>query len=385
MRQCIYCRQFKDSTEFTLEHVIPQFLGGAYAPDRFKTRDVCERCNNNLGLFVDAGFEKDWFVTQSLREIAYRTFDPDSDVGLPLICMGQAHLPVPGMGANEICESWLGPLGEQVYWVRMNDERLYWYAGGNPRTAKETRTRAYFMFSERSHKAPFLPIRAFRDAFSDRKVKKIVCTKVEGIDPGVMGFAEPDYIDQQRMRFFLDYCTVKQVRNNRLSMYVKFDVRFISKLAIGVAYCLFGEQALCTAYAEELYKGLNLRPDEDVPGIHGVRNLNREPDTHFDGLMGDASSVTIAILPVPDGVGINLNIGGSMNWLIKCASSENLKSEDVAAMGEGRVIVLLCQLQRGVECTMSEYIAHKLGNLRHPGLGEISSNANNSQDYLASL
>lgn len=70
MKRCIYCRQEKDDDQFTLEHVIPQFLGGAYTPESFKIRDVCKNCNNNLGLFVDAGFEKNWLVSNNLRQAA---------------------------------------------------------------------------------------------------------------------------------------------------------------------------------------------------------------------------------------------------------------------------------------------------------------------------
>lgn len=88
MRQCIYCRKEKDETDFTLEHIIPQFLGGAYAPDCFKVRNVCGPCNNNLGLFVDAAFEKSWFVSNRLKLAAYALFDPNGAVGLPLVCMG---------------------------------------------------------------------------------------------------------------------------------------------------------------------------------------------------------------------------------------------------------------------------------------------------------
>ena len=58
MRECIYCRKLKEEDMFSLEHVIPQFLGGAYAPDQMKTKDVCRKCNSDLGLFVDAAFEK---------------------------------------------------------------------------------------------------------------------------------------------------------------------------------------------------------------------------------------------------------------------------------------------------------------------------------------
>ena len=71
---CIYCGEEKDDSEFTFEHVIPQSLGGAYAPDQFKTHDVCVKCNGNLGLFVDAAFEKDWFVQSWLLMSAMAFF-----------------------------------------------------------------------------------------------------------------------------------------------------------------------------------------------------------------------------------------------------------------------------------------------------------------------
>ena len=113
-------------------------------PDTLKTRDVCKTCNSNLGLFVDAAFEKSWLVNNHLIELAYDFFDPNVPVGLPLRCMGNTNICFPGMSEDEICESWLGALGEQVFWIRPKDDQLYWYSGGNPRTVKKARTRAYF-------------------------------------------------------------------------------------------------------------------------------------------------------------------------------------------------------------------------------------------------
>ena len=66
MPQSIYCNAEIADSDLSLEHVIPLFLGGAYAPDRFKLPLACRRCNNNLGLFVDAAFEKDWTVGNNL-------------------------------------------------------------------------------------------------------------------------------------------------------------------------------------------------------------------------------------------------------------------------------------------------------------------------------
>ena len=37
---CIYCREEKQIDEFSLEHVVPQFLGGNFVSDKFKTINV---------------------------------------------------------------------------------------------------------------------------------------------------------------------------------------------------------------------------------------------------------------------------------------------------------------------------------------------------------
>lgn len=137
MIECIYCQQQKEEKEFSLEHVIPQFLGGNFVSDKFKTRRVCKTCNNNLGLFVDAAFEKDWLIFNYLNTEAYAFFNPNKPIPLPLQCMGISELKPPYISEEDLCEYWLGPLGEQVFWIRPDDERLYWYSGGNPRTVKK--------------------------------------------------------------------------------------------------------------------------------------------------------------------------------------------------------------------------------------------------------
>lgn len=385
MKRYIYCREDKDEAEFTLEHVIPQSLGGAYAPDCFKVRDVCSRCNNNLGLFVDAGFEKNWFVSNKLREAAYAFFDPNNPVGLPLICMGKSDFVPPQLQEEEICESWLGPLGEQVYWVRPHDERLYWYTGGNPRTTKTTVSRAYFLFSERSSKTPLITWLSFRDSFEGRCVKKVMCTVVEGANPTDIGFESPDELDQLRIEYLNEACHAAQIRQNRLAIYTRFDFRFLAKLGLGIAYALFGNRALQTAYAEELYKALWYRDGNDPPQINGTSALMHGSDLQFSQLTGEENAVTITMLPSPNGIAVNLNLGVSLNWVVMCASYENLDKEDVSTLGDGRVIVLYRQLQRGVALTLPEYLAHKCGNLPHPQLSEISATSYLYRDYFRNL
>ncbi|MBN2479347.1 MAG: HNH endonuclease, partial [Parachlamydiales bacterium] len=78
MSKCIYCNQEKEEKEFSLEHIFPDSLGGSFANDLFKTRQVCKRCNSLSGLYVDSAFVKNFFVTALVpfsKYIGYYDFD----------------------------------------------------------------------------------------------------------------------------------------------------------------------------------------------------------------------------------------------------------------------------------------------------------------------
>ncbi len=385
MKECIYCKRPKPVEDFTLEHVIPQCLGGAYAPDKFKTRDVCGQCNNNLGLFVDASFEKNWFVSQFFREAAYALFDPAKPVGLPLTPMGSSDLMPPELQEDDVCESWLGPLGEQVYWIRPKDARLYWYVGGNPRTTKKVETRAYFQFSERSTKNALLSWLTFRDAFEGRRVRKIMCTIVDGADPADIGFAPPDRLDAARIEFFRTACSGEQTRKNSLAIYTRYDVRFMAKLALGVGYSLFGEKILSTDYTAELQKALWHREGEQLPDIQGTTDLAGHFDQLFKDVTGHQYAVTLLILPSKEGVAVNLNLGSKMNWIVKCASLENLDAADIEPIKDGVVIILYKYLQRGFTMTLPEFIAYKGGMIDHNDLATINNHIGKHSEYFKNL
>jgi len=269
MRECIYCNKSKEDSEFTLEHIIPQFLGGAQSPDELKTRDVCGTCNNNLGLFVDASFEKDFLVFNCLNENSYAFFDPENPIGLPLRCMGVPDLIPPKIKDDEICEYWLGPLEEQIFWIRPKDDRMYWYSGGNPRTVKKIKSRAYFMFSERSKKNPLISWLAFKDAFPGRKVKRIMCTTVDGADPATIGFSEGDEIDNIRIQYLNVESSRDLTRKCKLSLYELYDTRFMAKLALGLAHVLFGNKIRDAEYSKELYKALWYKEGDEMPNVNG--------------------------------------------------------------------------------------------------------------------
>jgi len=374
MKECIYCRKEKDDNEFTLEHIIPRFLGGAYAPEVFKTHDVCRKCNSDLGLFVDAGFEKNFLVYNYLAQAAHDLFDPQNPVGHPLSCMSIANLSPPQMQEDEVCELWIGSLGEQVYWIRPKDERLYWFSGGNPRTTKTSKSRAYFLFSEQSQENPILSWCTFRDAFEGRKVKKIMCTIVDGADPKTIGFDDPDELDLERIDFFNELCSRGETRKCQLRFYLKSDLRFMAKLSIGIAYVIFGRKVLETSYMKELSKALWYKEGEDTtPRIKGTSAFYGRPDDFLKEFFGEKNAVTITIIPSGEGVVINLNISNALNWTVKCAGYDDLDEEDIKPIIEGLVIILFKPLQKGIQLTLPQFAAHKTGTSPNVALTEITS------------
>jgi HNH endonuclease len=380
MRVCIYCRQLKPEEDFSLEHVIPQCLGGATAPDDFKTRDVCKKCNNDLGLFVDAAFEKSWFVSMQLQENARAQFNPLSPKAIPLVCMGPCELEVPGLQADEVCESWLGPFGEQVYWLRPRDERLYWYSGGNPRTVKSANSRAYFMFSINSKRSAGLTWLSFEKAFSGRRVKKIMCTQVSGADPKSIGFSEPDSLDEARVDFFMSHSLTGSSRKISLAIYTRFDLRFMAKLAIGLSHCLYEKTDVCKDYAYELHRALWHRPGEELPLINASTSFSTEIDPRFSEITGIRGAVVLLVTRVPSGTAVVLNLGPRLNWFIKIAEHVNEPSSY-----QDQVIIIFSALEKCFRMPLQDYIAFKCNALRLPGLDEIINQIQSTDEYFAKL
>jgi hypothetical protein len=385
MKICIYCRKEKDESEFSLEHVIPQFLGGSQSPDKLKTRDVCKCCNNNLGLFVDASFEKDFLVFNNLNAAAQAFFDPESPSSLPLHCLGVSDFRLSNIEETEVCEYWIGPLGEQVFWIRPNDSRMYWYSGGNPRSVKKLKSRAYFMFSERSLKNPIISWLCFRDAFKGKSVKKIMCTAVSGENPETIGFSEPDSIDQERISFLSQIASNGKEQKNKLSMNASYDQRFLAKLAIGVSHCLFGNSIKSSSYMDELFKALWFRDGDPIPKVLGSSALT-EGNEAAKEFFGIEHGVTITVLRVSESIVINLNIGKKLNWSIKCAKVEDLTSQDMDILGEeGLCIILYKSLGKGFEMSFADFLAHKTGDISNSQIASVELLINKQSNYFADL
>ena len=381
---CIYCEKEKPDEEMTLEHVVPQFLGGAYLPDQYKTRRVCGKCNNNLGLFVDAAFEKNWVIANWLKQSARSAFTPENPISIPLTCMGQTDYTPPGMTAEETCELYFGPFGEIVYWVRPTDERLWSYTGGNPRTTKKMPSRAYFFSSPKTNSNPLVTWLSFEKAFEGRNVKKVFAFNRMDIatDPAEIGFSAPDDLDKQRIGY-LSPITFSGKAQIKFSLDIDYEVRFLAKLARGIGFCLIGDDALKGDYARAITKALWSRKEEEISGIQGMPALAlMEKDKELSQRIGMPNAITLLITNMPAGIGINLTIGTNQTSSLLCMEPAILSEEIRRDLGYGRVLVMFPHFKKAYVLSMLDYMQHKTSSVKHREIAALEAAIADSKNYF---
>ena len=383
---CLYCDKEKSYDESSLEHGIPQFLGGTHAPINFKFSNVCKTCNSNLGIFVDGSFARSWFAGAAIQTCAMLTYDIENPhYEIPLVCMGVSDYSPPNILDNEVCESWLGPFGESIFLIRPNDERFYWYSGGNPVEAKGNVQRAYFFISEKSPKNFQLALTAFKFSFN-KKTKKIMCTTFLDFDNSSTGFADADELDKLRIDFFKSKVFIKnETRKNRLSINTKFNDRFICKLGFAIAYGLFGDTFLNTSYAGELRKGVWHNPNKhSTPEVLGV-STSFTKDEKLEQILSLEGAVVIAVLKQPKGHFMSLSIGSKQFGMIKIADS-SLKYPDCQSNNffDGIVYVLAQRLEKHLVISLVEFINYKAQNSYHSELDELAKIVESNKTYFSS-
>lgn len=370
MPHCMYCQTEIADTELTEEHVIPQFLGGDYAPPEFKTEAACKTCNSNLGQFVDAGFGKSFFVAAQLQSSAFALNDPNGITGVQPICLGNSLLSPPSMKPGEVCETWLGPLGEPIYWIRPHDDNLFWYMGGNPRTTKATQTRAYFFWSDRTASDPRTTLLTFNEAFKKRKkVKKILCGTLEGMSLETIGFAEPDELDRERIDYFKAAFTQSPTSHQLLPTHTDCHRRFMAKLAIGISWVLLGEASLQTEYGQTLYRALWPKSEADTPNFRVSDRFAGEEDENLKQITGEKNAVTIMVWKTGNIIALSLNLGCRYVWkAILSFSADAIEVERLALLDGGKVFVLYESLKTCITLNFADYLRHKCGIASHPEL-----------------
>lgn len=384
--RCLYCDIDKPGSEASLEHALPQFMGGNSSPQRFHLKNVCTTCNNRLGLFVDASYAKSWFVTNALAEAASQLCTSASDPGLPLRYIGHAtwaHLNLPD---GEVAEYWLGPSGESVVWIRPHDDRMDSYSGGNPIDTKKKPSVAYFFPTSVDEVRYALGFQSFRRAFEKRKVRKILSAEISDssgatVCPSLCGYDVPNPIDKTNLAAISSAITAGNIPA-RLAINTKFDLRFICKIALGVGYSLFGDDFLKSEMAPELRKGLWPKTEEAIPAVRGTSTLPYN-SSQIGSIIGYPCAVAITVMKTKVHWVLTVSIDQKLPFVINLGPA-TLTSSYVNSE-EGYTLLLFPYLDKSIELTTAGILAHRCGPRKHPELDRIDNRLRSAASFNTQL
>lgn len=381
--RCLYCALDKSESEATLEHAVPQFMGGAYAPEKFMLRNVCSTCNSRLGLFVDAAYAKSWVVANGLVQAAMRLYTGTHDLPLPLSCMGAISIDGLQVPDEYVAEHWIGPSGETVIWVRPHDERLYWYSGGNPIDKKQKNSIAYLFLTSTDSTRWEMGISSFKAAFKSKKLRRILCAELQGTPQGTVlaGFVAPSEEEKK------DIAAIRTaIHSGQLlvqpTFNVKFDQRFIAKISLAVGYSLFGDSYLETSIASELRKGCWAK-DGEVPEIRGSSTFDSEVNNQFSEIMGYTGAVTLVVFPSGSMYTLTITIDRRLPFTVELAPS-SLQSQWVNPEF-GYVLFLFPLLRQSLELGLLDMLLHASGDKKNSALSLIDEKHKISKDFFSRL
>ncbi|HHA2817593.1 TPA: HNH endonuclease [Stenotrophomonas maltophilia] len=384
MFDCLYCAKTTDPAESSLEHAIPQFMGGARAPARFHLSNVCETCNNRLGLFVDASYAKAWLTTNALATAARNLYLSNDDPGLPLIYIGHATINGLIVPEGHVAEHWIGPSGETVVWVRLHDKRMDAYAGGNPIDAKRAPSVIYLVPTAGDERLE-MAIRSLK-RMGGRKVRTILCAEVLDADgrqasPATLGFdvadmAEIDAADAIRAQALTGQMGARVVMN------LTFDHRFICKLALSVGYALFGEPFLDQSTAADFRLGVWPKLGAQKPPVRGASSLTAHAKV-IARRTAYPSAVLLFVMRAGDQWVLTLTIDPQLTFSVALGPG-TLKGHEVD-LEAGYALVLIPYLEQTVELSLTALIDHLLGGAPVPELERLDQRKQASERIWRSL
>lgn len=380
--ECLYCAQDKPASDSSLEHAVPQFLGGAQAPLQYKLHNVCDTCNNRLGLHVDASYAKSWFVTNTLSQAARKYYcGPGQGQPLPLTCVGPVNIPDLQLTGDEVAEYWLGPSGETILWLRTDDESMYWYTGGNPTHRKHPST-VYFLPVSDNPVRLRMGTEALIGGFKRRsKARRIFGATVGGLPSGATypGFDMPTAMDNANVRALRSAIHSGSIRGQQW-MNLKFDQRFIYKMAMAVGFSLFGQPYLATAQATEARMGLGLRPPTP-PRMRGSPTLFNSPQVAQ--LVGYEGAVVIFVLRTGGAHVMAMTVDRDLPFVVELCP-DTLSSEFIDPE-LGYSLMLFPQLRQCLELSMVDLLAHVTGTVANPQLATMDLQRQAAAAFWSSL
>lgn len=366
MRICLYCNQEKNESEFSEEHVLPQAVGGNLSPTNpFKTPDVCKRCNNVAGLFIDTGFIKSWFTHAARSEEARRHIRLDQNTIFPLSFMG----PIPELAhEDKICDFWLGPTGDSIYHFHSPYEEVQnmpVLVGPAPNLRQSVDPGFVFVFLVPSNSVWWIPI--LRSIILQFKNSALFLAN--GNAPAGGAFSPiPENLAELLK-------TLESMRGEshhmQLQISIDGETRFLAKLALGMGHLFLAPSFSSSPDAKILRDMMWARTREERANIpmRGSGFLGQGDFTGKEFLSWREGHV-LTLLPVGGTIALHASFYGKQCATIQI--SENPEHWAGRGLENGVVYVVSPGLRRCVgPISLSDFLAHHLDQAKCEALIQL--------------
>jgi hypothetical protein len=353
---CIYCDTPKEASEFSLEHIFPDALGGAICSELFKTRDVCRNCNSISGLFVDGALIKNFFTQNDRSESALNYIDLENPRALPLKYVGWLNSVI--TDDDKECDLWMGPYGGIVYHRRKKADPKYdTIVGGNPIDNKKFAGEAY-IFAQSTD--TYWNVVLLLSVAAHFKQARYISGNIDL--PPTSGTEKPYFdlpiIEEQE---FLD--KLKQIQgqthHGKGAIQIGFDQRFLCKFALALGVNRLGQNFLSTRHAKNLRNAF-WEKDANRGEIHDIdfTDFFAPQNDFLDRLLAWDGVHTVLVYPKGDVLlGIIFLFGRTM-MIVPISKDPDLW---VNKIHNGEVYIICQSLNKFVgPIELEDFIAHRI-------------------------
>ena len=378
-RRCSYCDRRKPPSEFNLEHIWPDALGGDALPEPWVTRKVCARCNELSGRYVDGEFIKSWFISHERSNAAreYLDVSRQHETWLPLSYMGVlAH---PELRNDETAEVWLGPCGDHIVHIRPRQEPVWdVYAGGKPTRKRSDWGSAFMALCSEEAFWIWTALNSFHRHFRRAHRYMLNSDTPHGFTPSFSDLNEDDPEQARLATIARSMETTRKAGNMvKLTTAVRVDLsgRFLTKVAMGIGREILGDAFLDTTYAGNLRAALwepDLEKRQALP-VRGSGFFGELGELPGMGFLRWNGAWVLWLKPLGSTLALIVVTPSGRSMTIQVSDDQELVNQWAQTAPEGLIFVTAAAVGEAVgPLDGAEFLAHQLGNFVHPELDRLA-------------
>lgn len=392
MKTCFLCGQ--TDVQMSLEHSIPQFLGGKKSDDKFKKLNLCKSCNSKLGTHVDARFARSFINSIELTDFNNDIFPgrftsiefKDNDEILNLI------------SENNYVEMMSNDKAV-AFWIKENTPDFLGLVGGHPPLSKSKDSQLFLFITKEDMSEIEL-----KKLLNDIKYKFKKYSKLEILL--CFDFHNNQEMNESELNLF--HAKIKEIYNiSGLKFIWEFseketmiksrlrpgdkcfgasilfdlndDVRFLTKLFLGVLCGYFGNEFTDSSVGEQLINILKTYLSREILSKEVINRFKHPFEIKNSNLyLLEEDAVTISIFQIRDDIVGLLGIRKNVYGFKICEHQELSKEEknilninsDFCKIPEGTALVLKPNADRYMEYDVKDIFLENFFKSKYPSIPE---------------